>query len=717
MCADHLRVSVRRSPGLTAEELLEQVLGAAGFWDVLEHVRASHDVPTSALRIAIKPDVDAFGLDIACVTDPALVLYLSILLGRRGYRMISVIDGRNAGDAWLLNRDPLLLPDLLGYDFSGQPYTVVGGADTPTAAGAWADADFRINFAKNRTHETQLYALCLHNLLGIAPGGTATADAGDRCLDVLRNAPAHFNLIDAFVSCHGPAGERFPVEFKTCTMIGSADARLADLAGSLRMGLDPYASPLAGKCLRVLGLPPAYDIDGDLEPYAMWQNVHPLVADSARGRDEADTLGAVAAGWFQRVDREQFPFRDYYNDRANSFIAPMMGRLGEDPRTQLLVVLLNYAIAGVGKFVRAQQTMFAKRNLLRQARALETDLATFADEDYLRLRDHLEQSERLLGQAPETADAMRLRRIDGAMLFAGAHELPVDYDDFTARVRIEHSIQYMNDYLGGSLVTVAEDELGRPHMQAERNLYLQQPNWMVLLGGDIIDVEKLELVCFEADRQSIYWRTVASPNASAECDDGRVSFVRGAEGCTRVEIFTRQKFALPLFFQAARIDLFPGVRDPIVERAYRNFFRRTIANMQACFEGRDYRVGREPSAVESLAEQSPGDLGRYFATALATVSELLRHRDDVAGVGDWFAARSWVSSERATPVEDADGFRHFGPTPRGSRYDRTDGDIGDYLRQWEAAVADSPGFFSGLAAAMQRDLEAFADRHTEDAPP
>ena len=62
--------------------------------------------------------------------------------------------------------------------------------------------------------------------------------------------------------------------------------------------------------------------------------------------------------------------------------------------------------------------------------------------------------------------------------------------------------------------------------QAERNIYLPQPNYLVLYQGKPIDVSKLEVVEYEADRHRLYWKTVLSENGSATYDDGIATFER-----------------------------------------------------------------------------------------------------------------------------------------------------------------------------------------------
>jgi len=121
-------------------------------------------------------------------------------------------------------------------------------------------------------------------------------------------------------------------------------------------------------------------------------------------------------------------------------------------------------------------------------------------------------------------------------------------------------------------VAIRRDGRRRVVQQAERNLYLQQPNWMVLFGGEVIDVEKLQSIRYGNDSQVIYWRTVRSANDSARFDDGSVSFIRTSAGETTVSVFARQQFALPLFFKVFDVNLAPGIRDPIVETAYTTFF-------------------------------------------------------------------------------------------------------------------------------------------------
>jgi hypothetical protein len=502
---------------------------------------------------------------------------------------------------------------------------------------------------------------------------------------------------------------------QTHAFITSADALLADWAGAAKMGVDPYASPVNAASLRNIGLPEQYEIDGDLAPYPLWRNVHPLIAHSARLRNGSDSLGPIAAAWFQSVDRELFPLKDFYSDRINSFVSPLMTRLDDNPRSFWAVVLINYAIARIDAAILAQYTMFSKNKLRRREAPLTLDLAKHDWADYEAIPGYLRPYEQLLEGFPANRMGLRWRHVDGSILFSCSHVFPLPFDNFTSAVDITRAIQYMNDYIGGATRAVRRDSRRRIVHQAERNLYLQQPNWMVFFGGEVIDVEKLETISYGSDRQSICWRTVGSPNGSARHDDGSVSFIRTGAGKTTVRIFTRQQFTLPLLFQVFDINMAPGVRDPIIEGAYTTFFAGTIANLQAVYDGRDFRIGQDAGDASDVASAGRRELPRYLATAVAAVAELLRRRGDVADVGQWlFGASVGPGVAAGVQETDRDGFRHFGATPSGTKYFGGRGDGQAFVAGMAALMRDAPDYLTGLADAVHRDLDRMADSSPGD---
>lgn len=203
----------------------------------------------------------------------------------------------------------------------------------------------------------------------------------------------------------------------------------------------------------------------------------------------------------------------------------------------------------------------------------------------------------------------------------------------------------MNDYLGGRAVALDHDDEGRVVRQAERNLYLPQPNYVALWGGLPIDVGKIEVAHHRTDSCSLYWKTITSANDSAVADDGKVSFERSALGTT-VVILGRQQFVLPraLHFVEQRLD--PTLRDRLVTHAYATFFSRTIANFEALVEGRDIRIGRGATRADdpSAGEPMPS------AALEKLVDDLVDWMGNLGGdVG--------VEVERGLVI-DSDGFTH-----------------------------------------------------------
>ena len=141
-----------------------------------------------------------------------------------------------------------------------------------------------------------------------------------------------------------------------------------------------------------------------------------------------------------------------------------------------------------------------------------------------------------------------------------------------------------------------------------------------------------------------------SPNGSATYDDGSLTFAAEGEQ-TRLTVLGRQLFTLPPYWQSVDLTRFPEVRDRLVEDAYRRFFTATFDNLEACYEGRDFRVGRpaaDPDGPLPTAMLSAGlDLAKQW------LADRSGSRPDV------WAEATKPSAGRDSGQVDADGFRHF----------------------------------------------------------
>jgi uncharacterized protein (DUF362 family) len=690
---------------LTRDARLSAALNRAGFWEILE--QSLQDRRADTVRIVIKPELAGFTAASPLATDPSLVEALIDLLHDRGFADVAVVAAADSSALWAENRDVYALSDLLGYRFAtpqGRTYDIVDLADAPDdtvfplgsalhgtgVSRAWVDPDIRIVFAKNRTDEQAGYALGLDTLIGVLPLADKSLHyrrrrhPGDVVTALLAVAPVDFVLFDAITSAHGAAGRRSPDPIDTNTLIAASDIVLADYIGALKMGLDPVVSPILARVMQSHPLPTRYTVSGSLARYAGWQNIPVAVLRSTRARVGAAALDRLVEPWLQLLDAELFPLKNPLDARMNATLADFFADTAESPISRWLLVAANLLLGLVGQVIESYRTMFDKDALHRRAVPLGIDLTSIEDAVFDRLVDELIQLEPIAAGAPEVSDGLRWRYVEGAVVFRYSRTLPVDFDTFVRSVDVSRTIQFMNDYLGGVVVPIAHDEAGRPVRQAERNIYLPQPNYLVLYQGKPIDVRKLEVVEYGADRHRLYWKTIGSENDSAAFDDGIATFERSAEG-TSITILGRQLFTLPLFWQVFDLDLVPDIKSVLVTHAYRTFFDRTLANFEAMVEGRDIRIGRpvdEPATVtaEQLL-QLLGRVGEIVAPLLQGVTNL--------------PAPSQAKEHREI---DADGFVHVRPAAQSQQpAAETPSDI----ERWIIEIAR---FVGGLQQAAQRDL-------------
>ncbi|HEX2705337.1 MAG TPA: hypothetical protein VHM65_06230, partial [Candidatus Lustribacter sp.] len=292
----------------------------------------------------------------------------------------------------------------------------------------------------------------------------------------------------------------------------------------------------------------------------------------------------------------------------------------------------------------------AKDDVARVEVSLGFDPGAHPPQDYAELAEMADGFERAGARAPERAPGLRWTMVDEAVVFQTEREVMAPFTELTRRVDVAEGISLMADYLGGRRVPVSADADGRPLWQAERNIYLPQPNWVTAWGGLPIDVCKIELVERDPGRHRLSWRTVRSPNGSATYDDGSLTFEDTGRGTTVLRVAGRQLFALPAAWSAEGLALVPEVREPLVTESYRRFFAVTFDNLEACYEGRPFRVGRAPDGPDT-------------ALVTAVVRDLLAMGREGLGAPPE-NPRGRRSGGRPAPGDvDARGFAHF----RGTR--------------------------------------------------
>ena len=135
-----------------------------------------------------------------------------------------------------------------------------------------------------------------------------------------------------------------------------------------------------------------------------------------------------------------------------------------------------------------------------------------------------------------------------------------------------------------------------------------------------------------------------------------------------------QLFTLPPMWTAADPWLTPAVKDALVEESYRRFFTVTLDNVEAAYEGRDYRIGHEPT---SEAQQS-------WDQRVEQLIEVVRSALPDDPVGE-LAKRLRERSKPEPDLVDEHGFQHFSKR-QAAQADEPAWIVS--LRAWQAELAE-----------------------------
>ena len=548
----------------------------------------------------------------------------------------------------------------------------------------WESAGLRIVIARGVPDPVDGYLGCLETLLAAAPA-VPGAEPGDVAADLLTHLPPDLSIVDATASSDG--ADDLAAGSMAATAVLSDDCLLADVVMARLHSIDPAMSRLLRAALSAPGLPAEYVIEGDQTPLGWPPSASPLLADALHGL-------AASAPALERVIESLLAGPGDDADEVLRWLQrtllPVLEPTG--PAGPALLAGLAYSITGSANWLQGWMTVLAKDRLERVEVPLGFDPNRYAQTDFDGIAGYLAGFDPLIDSASVVDEGMKWCQHDRAVLFEVERVIDAPFGDFVERVDISRGIGLMADYLGGRVVPVQHDSEGRVVWQAERNLYLPQPNYLALWGGLPIDVCKIEKVEYPPGARRLLWRTVLSPNQSATYDDGSLTFADEGGGRTRLTVRGRQLFALPPFWQAVDLDRFPEFKAPLVTDAYRRFFTVTFDNIEASYEGRDFLIGR--------AAANPGPLPTATLTALLEMAR------------EWLAAtpltdriRDRFARPRPEPVTvDRDGFRHFTAAPLATA-------------PASAATPDSVGAFTALLQTLAADyVTAFGMDSSRSAP-
>lgn len=309
------KVVLRYQDGKDKITLLNEVLDLSGLVKELEKVRNTAGKEPEDFTIAIKPNASMFVRrdDDGVTTDPLLVLALVEYLYGKGYPNIAVVESSNAYALTYTERESLTVMTAMGLNggvhkyvsprpemtahvaSSGGdllPYRLIDlGADTtdvPAAnmpngslklATSWMEADFRISFAKFKTHVYGGYTLLIKNTYGCLPETDkmwhyhrATGCAKPTLVQ-LETCPVHFGIIDGIIAADGWMGVKWDraIPRKPGFILAGRNIAETEKFACHIMGVPLDRSPMTKAAMDMLA--EESELDGEIRPLEKWWNV------------------------------------------------------------------------------------------------------------------------------------------------------------------------------------------------------------------------------------------------------------------------------------------------------------------------------------------------------------------------------------------------------------------------------------------------------------
>jgi uncharacterized protein (DUF362 family) len=307
---------------------LNKVLEATEFFQKLDKTFERSGKKKEDFAIIIKPNFMFMYStnDRSTYTDPELVEYLIHAIYERGYRNLAVSDARSTYGTFFTNREVKTVADYIG--LTGRNYRIIdlsedleefqyaGKLGKHFVNREWKNADFRISFAKNKTHIYAYYTLTIKNIYGALPMENKfleyhhERDIFSTTIEFIKHFPIHFAFIDAHVSADGPFGifaDKDPN--KTETLIGSEDIIAADWVGAEKMGMDPMVSDYMKQAVEAFGKP-QINLVGDRTIYPDWVNVWDVFPPFLfKGIDKHYYFGNLFYSVFSYMD-SKFQYKD-----------------------------------------------------------------------------------------------------------------------------------------------------------------------------------------------------------------------------------------------------------------------------------------------------------------------------------------------------------------------------------------------------------------------
>lgn len=275
---------------------LQQAIDNSGFLTNVEAVFAASGKPKDQFLIAVKPNIMTASVheDPSPVyTDPQMVEYLFDQLRGAGFSRFAVVEAHNVYDYSYRGRTVPAVAAMAGYSGHGysiedlteqkEPWDYGGVLGHHSVGRTWRDADYRISFAKNKTHWQCFYTGCMKNIYGCLPEWDKMKHYHGRRREffecdilILDAFPVRFGFLDAWVSGDGLTGHvRDADPNVTRTVFASENIFALDWVMGLKMSLNPLDNFVIQEAMRRWGGVEARPV-GDMTPWQPWRNVRPM---------------------------------------------------------------------------------------------------------------------------------------------------------------------------------------------------------------------------------------------------------------------------------------------------------------------------------------------------------------------------------------------------------------------------------------------------------
>ena len=323
-------------------DALDKALEATEFDRVVQKSLAESSKDRADFSIVIKPNfMFAYNKrDETTYTDPELVAHLVARLRCMGFENVAVVEAQSTYGEYFDRRSVREVAEYLGYNEKAG-YKIIDMTEdaresqhlgshlgSHPVSTTWRDADFRISFAKNKTHAYAYYTLTLKNVYGALPMANkfkeyhCDRDIYYTTIEYLSAFPVHFGLVDAYISADGPFG----IFADTCpnvtyTILAGEDLVAVDWVAATKMGIDPMISQYMRLAVKAFGKP-EIQLIGDASMYRPWLNV-PVVLTlfTHKGLDASHYFGNIFYSACAQMDGE------YFSHKSNAIHIKLLRKL------------------------------------------------------------------------------------------------------------------------------------------------------------------------------------------------------------------------------------------------------------------------------------------------------------------------------------------------------------------------------------------------------